>query len=160
MIDKEQVGKRINQVRIDNNLTQEEFANNLDVKRSAISQIENGVIAPSLDLLNNISLVYKISLDWLINGISSDFFKHSALISSYASKLPGDPLTLSQTMLPATEETIAFIATLLEQKEAELLQSEQIIKHLEEKKQLNSQEIQTLKKLLDLLQNEAHKNNR
>lgn len=158
MVDKQIIGKRIYQIRLENSLTQDEFAKKLEVNRSAISQIENGIISPSLDLLNKISTVFNTSLDWIINGISGDFFKHYTALSVYAEKLNAKAEGNSRIMLPSNEETIQFLENIIIQKEIELGHSNQILKYLEEKMQSNSMELETLKKLLAILQKQAEEN--
>ena len=154
MINKQVIGKRIHQVRLENSLTQDEFAQILEVKRSAISQIENGVIAPSLELLNKICTNFNISIDWIINGISGDFLKHSAILAGYAEKLNQKSVS---SMLPTNDETIQFLKNIIVQKEIEQGKSIQIMKYLEEKKQVNEQELETLKKLLSVMEDELEK---
>lgn len=61
-------GKQIKQLRRDNNLTQEQMANMLNVSRQAISNWENNKNLPDLELLILMSKVFSISLDQLILG--------------------------------------------------------------------------------------------
>ncbi|CCI84643.1 DNA-binding membrane protein [Lactobacillus pasteurii DSM 23907 = CRBIP 24.76] len=60
-------GQQIKQLRQDNKLTQEEFANNLNVTRQAVSNWENNRNLPDLEMLLQISDRYNISLDKLLN---------------------------------------------------------------------------------------------
>lgn len=157
MVNKQVIGKRIHQVRLENGLTQDEFAKKLEVNRSAISQLENGVIAPSLELLNKITKTFSVSLDWLINGISNDFSKHYSVVMGYAEVLTTKASGKNRIMLPPNDETIRFLKSIIDQKEIEMGHSSQIIKYLEEKKQANKLEIETLKKLLAALEKEVSK---
>lgn len=61
-------GKQIKQLRKDNDLTQEQMANMLNVSRQAISNWENNKNLPDLELLILMSKVFSISLDQLILG--------------------------------------------------------------------------------------------
>lgn len=61
-------GKQIKQLRNDNELTQEQMANMLNVSRQAISNWENNRNLPDLELLVLMSKVFSISLDQLILG--------------------------------------------------------------------------------------------
>lgn len=55
-------------IRISEKITQSEFANVIDIKQATLSQIENGVIAPSLDVIRRIIGNFNISYDWLIDN--------------------------------------------------------------------------------------------
>lgn len=59
--------EKIKKIRINNKLTQEEFADILKVSRSAVAKWEQGRGMPSLDLLERISKVYELSIDELIS---------------------------------------------------------------------------------------------
>jgi len=61
-------GKQIKQIRKDNNLTQEQMANMLNVSRQAVSNWENNKNLPDLELLVLMSNVFSLSLDYLILG--------------------------------------------------------------------------------------------
>ncbi len=68
MINEEEIGKRIKNIRIKNNLTQAIFAESLNISRQVISKVENGNGGVSLDLLDAIVSKYNVSLDYLIYG--------------------------------------------------------------------------------------------
>lgn len=61
-----EIGKKIVDVRKDNNLTQEEFAEKYSVSRQTVSSWENGKSYPDLDILVKISNDFNISLDKLL----------------------------------------------------------------------------------------------
>lgn len=65
MIDKEQIGLRFLQFRKSLKLSQSAFGEALNVKRETISQIENGVIAPSLELVLKIIARFSINFESL-----------------------------------------------------------------------------------------------
>jgi len=48
---------------------QSQFAKDLGVTQSSISQIANGKTSPSVDLLRSISKRYKVAYSWLIEGV-------------------------------------------------------------------------------------------
>lgn len=62
------IGKRIRRVRTNNKLNQKDFAARLNVTPAHISQIELGKNQASEQLLKLISLEYKVSYDWLLDG--------------------------------------------------------------------------------------------
>jgi transcriptional regulator with XRE-family HTH domain len=64
----ESIGYRIRRVRALTGLSQEEFAAQVGVSRSVLSQIEIDKIRPSLDVLSAISKLYNTPYNWLIEG--------------------------------------------------------------------------------------------
>lgn len=64
----ESIGFRIRRVRALTGLSQEEFATQVGVSRSVLSQIEIDKIRPSLDVLSAISKLYNVPYNWLIEG--------------------------------------------------------------------------------------------
>ncbi len=67
-MNQEKIGKFIKQIRIDNNLTQKEFADKYKVTYQAVSKWERGINLPDNNLLNQISKDFNISLDEIYNG--------------------------------------------------------------------------------------------
>jgi len=71
MIDKQDIGKRLFEVRKHFSFNQTEFANELEITQQTISQIEKGIIFSSLEIINNITSKHCISYEWLIDGVGS-----------------------------------------------------------------------------------------
>ena len=67
--DMKQCGARIQQLRIQNGYTQEEFAKILNIDRSNLSRIESGKRSCSLELLVQLSSLFNVTLDYLILGL-------------------------------------------------------------------------------------------
>ncbi len=63
------VGKNLKNIRKKNNLTQDELAEKLSVTRQAVSNWENGKTEPDIETLTNISQIFDISIDELVDGI-------------------------------------------------------------------------------------------
>lgn len=61
-------GQKFKEIRRSNLLSQEEFAKEIGVSRSIISQIEIDKIKPTLDALKRISKLYNVSLDYLMSN--------------------------------------------------------------------------------------------
>ena len=61
-------GQKFKEIRRSNLLSQEEFAKQVGVSRSVISQIEIDKIKPTLDALKRISKIYNVSLDYLMSN--------------------------------------------------------------------------------------------
>ena len=58
--------ERIRNLRIDNNLTQEQLAKYLNVKQNTYSQYELGVLNYPVDVLIKLAHFYKTSVDYLL----------------------------------------------------------------------------------------------
>ena len=63
-----ELSKKIKQIRNENKLTQEQFAEKMLVSRTAVSKWENGTCYPSIDSLKYMSQTFKISLDKLLSN--------------------------------------------------------------------------------------------
>ena len=63
-----ELSKKIKQIRNDNKLTQEQFAEKMLVSRTAVSKWENGTCYPSIDSLKYMSQIFNISLDKLLSS--------------------------------------------------------------------------------------------
>ena len=61
-------GEQIKKLRKETQLTQEQFAEKLNISRQAISNWENNRNLPDIEMLIQISKVFQISLDQLILG--------------------------------------------------------------------------------------------
>jgi transcriptional regulator with XRE-family HTH domain len=61
-------GEQIKQIRLENNLTQDQMASKLNVTRQAVSNWENDRNLPDIEMLITISSVFHLPLDQLILG--------------------------------------------------------------------------------------------
>lgn len=68
MMNQEQFSKIIKKLRIENKLTQKEFAEKLGVTYQAVSKWENGKNMPDIMLLKEISNIFNIDIDELLTG--------------------------------------------------------------------------------------------
>lgn len=59
-------GSTLKSLRINNNLTQAELAQKLDVTKSVISAYETGIRMPSYDILIHISKLFEVTTDYLL----------------------------------------------------------------------------------------------
>ena len=66
MLTKDVVGNQIKALRLEKGLSQEEFGTQVDLSRSAVSQIESGQIYPSLETIDKIVKYYSTSWDNLV----------------------------------------------------------------------------------------------
>ena len=67
-----EIGKRIKMIRQKKRLSQIAFAAELHVSREQISRWENGSKIPALDILCQLSVIGKVSMDYLIMGQEKD----------------------------------------------------------------------------------------
>jgi len=67
-MNQEKVGKFIKKLRIDNKLTQAEFADKLGVTYQAVSKWENGKNVPDIATLKDISNLFNVDIDEIISG--------------------------------------------------------------------------------------------
>ncbi len=84
-----EIGQRIRNFRLSNNLTQAQLAENLDVSTNYISEIENGKKGMSQDTLCNLCDKYQLSADFLLFGkCEQDLSKQS--LFQLLSSIPAD----------------------------------------------------------------------
>ena len=70
--DMKECGKRIQQLRTQHGYTQDELARELHINRSMLSYVESGKKGLSVDLLAQLSLLFAVSLDYIILGKQQD----------------------------------------------------------------------------------------
>ena len=66
LLDAEIIGKNIREIRKFANKSQEAFAEKLEVSTRTVSNIENGIVVPSLQTVANISESFNCSIDYII----------------------------------------------------------------------------------------------
>ncbi|MBR0173775.1 MAG: helix-turn-helix transcriptional regulator [Lachnospiraceae bacterium] len=66
------IAKALLRVRQDHRLSQEQFAQSLGVTRQAVSRWEMGISIPSHSTLKQISEIYEVSIDTILNNQSCD----------------------------------------------------------------------------------------
>lgn len=62
------IGERIKSIRKSHSMTQTEFANKLCISRPHITNIENNKETPSRTVIRLISLLFKVSEEWILKG--------------------------------------------------------------------------------------------
>lgn len=72
-----EITKRIKEIRISQNLTQEKFANKLKTSRANIAGYEAGTRIPSEAALNNICREFNVSEEWLRHGTGEMFIEQT-----------------------------------------------------------------------------------
>lgn len=66
--DRAGVGKRVEEARRDNHLTQKEFASKIGYTTNQIGYVEIGKVNPSRQFLRKVALCFSIGYDWLLTG--------------------------------------------------------------------------------------------
>ena len=61
------IGKRIKEIRLKNNLTQQEFGDKLNHTKSTISKWENDQVIPDINMLKGISTIFSVNIEELIS---------------------------------------------------------------------------------------------
>jgi transcriptional regulator with XRE-family HTH domain len=64
------IGKRIKQIRLQHNKNQQEFAALIGISQPSLSQIEKGIIQPSLETLGRIKQTFGTTYDFLYEGVT------------------------------------------------------------------------------------------
>lgn len=64
------IGARIAKLRREHNMTQEQFAEHLDISIKHCSAVERGISSLSLEKLIDVSILFDVSLDYLVKGNS------------------------------------------------------------------------------------------
>lgn len=98
-------GKRVKELRVDKNLTQQELANSFYLNKSSISRYEKDKQIPELETLEKLSDYFEVSLDYLLG--KSDI------------KNPEEAIKLNTSNSISTkglsDENIKLINTMIEQ---------------------------------------------
>lgn len=78
----QEIGKRIQKMRLKAEITQEQFAEMLDVSNQFISDLERGITGASLVTLVEISRILCVPTDYLLKGESPDNSSHQIQIEN------------------------------------------------------------------------------
>ena len=70
--DLKECGKRIQQLRKERELTQEQLAEKLNVSQNTIAKIESGLRRPFIDFLLEISEFFNVSTNYLVFGVHTE----------------------------------------------------------------------------------------
>ena len=66
--DKAGCGKRVEEVRMENHLTQKEFASKIGYTTNQVDYVEVGKVNPSRQYLRKIATTFSVNFDWLLTG--------------------------------------------------------------------------------------------
>ncbi len=80
--DLKECGKRIQQLRKERELTQEQLAEKLNVSQNTIAKIESGLRRPSIDFLLEISEFFNVSTNYLVFGVHAEVVEDAKYYTS------------------------------------------------------------------------------
>lgn len=131
------IGKKIRDLRREMGITQEELGRMLNVGKSTISQYENNINKPDLDMIKQIADIFNVSVDYLfgrteIREAVSEYVTHSDPSKNNEDQnLNHNKPNETPKMFKPKEETIADeIIELLKEKgylkEGEILEGEKL----------------------------------
>lgn len=83
MLDLERIGNRICTLRRDAGLSQEELAEKLFVTRQAVSKWERGRSMPAIDILSELTGLFDVSLDFLLDQAEYEETDYEGMLRSY-----------------------------------------------------------------------------
>ncbi|MBR1852092.1 MAG: helix-turn-helix transcriptional regulator [Lachnospiraceae bacterium] len=90
------IGNRIREYRLENRLTQAEFAEIMDISVNFLSEIENGKKGMSQDTIYRLCKHFHLSADYIIFGLENTVIKTAPCtlddIINYVSKMPLEEL--------------------------------------------------------------------
>lgn len=109
ILEKSKIGQRICQLRLLNDLTQAEFAEQIDISINFLSEIENGKKGLSQDTLARICRQLNISADFILFGVKQN---QTSLIDM------ANSLSINEI-----ETTIHYLESLIEMKKMQLGQN-------------------------------------
>lgn len=90
------IAQRIKKTRLLLNKSQQELANELDITKQAISNIETGKCSAGVNLLSKLLIDYNVNLNYIIGGVGSVFIENKKTTES-----------LKDTILDEVEKLLA-----------------------------------------------------
>ena len=72
-------GQKLNQIRKNLNLSQEEMALKTDTSYRAYTSYERGDRKPSFEFLEKLALNFEVNLNWLIANLGDPFLKNNSV---------------------------------------------------------------------------------
>ena len=82
------IGKRIKEIREENNLTMKEFGKKMGFSESIISRYENGKVEPRKSTLDSIAGIFKVNEEWLKGYEDAPKYIEESSLSPYDSYIP------------------------------------------------------------------------
>ena len=83
MLNLEKIGSKITELRKANNMKQNELADKLYVTHQAVSKWENGKSIPQIEILYDLTQLFNVSIDYLLNDSEIREDDYETLLSTY-----------------------------------------------------------------------------
>ncbi|MDB5035922.1 MAG: LexA-related transcriptional regulator [Chlorobi bacterium] len=109
------LGERVRQLRLRHRLSQQEFAENLGISQSFLSDIERDTKIPGGDTLLSLKRSYGISIDWLLGG-ELEIFEEGARVDNTGKSRMIVPLTVA-----SGDDRVMVLETKVAEMEREIL---------------------------------------
>ena len=71
-VDRSSFGSRVKNIRKENNLTQQQFADRIGFHKNQVCYVEGGKSIPSDDFLKKVAIEFNVSLHWLKTGCEDE----------------------------------------------------------------------------------------
>ncbi|MBN2605560.1 MAG: helix-turn-helix transcriptional regulator [Bacilli bacterium] len=84
MLNLEMIGNKIAKHRKEQNMTQSELADTIFVTHQAVSKWENGKSIPSIEILYELTRLFQISIDYLLDDVEIKRDDYASLIANYS----------------------------------------------------------------------------
>ncbi|NOX88319.1 MAG: helix-turn-helix transcriptional regulator [Calditrichaeota bacterium] len=112
MIDKKNIGKRIDTIRLQLGLTQQELAAALRISQSAISKYLNNRLPPA-DVLYRLAVLGQTTVEWILTGKKTYWYGSGAEQVREEDAVYDTDLTLARKISRLPEETRQAVITLI-----------------------------------------------
>lgn len=97
------MGQRIKSLRKSNNLTQQDLGKMLNVTKVSVCCYEKGTRVPSLDILIDLSNIFRVSLDYFVGN---DTFVVSEEDSEYGMKMAKEEIQIIEELRRNANESV------------------------------------------------------
>lgn len=87
MLNLKKIGKKITDLRKDNNMKQNELADTLYVTHQAVSKWENGRSIPSIEMLYDLTKLFNVSIDYILDDTNIKSDDYESLFKNYPRKV-------------------------------------------------------------------------
>lgn len=100
------LGNRLKKLRDENNFSQKDVANRLNISNATLSQYESAVRQPSYDILKKLADIYDVSIDYLLGCTNIRNFKDNNNLSVEELSLIDDYKKLNSTGKKEAEKRV------------------------------------------------------
>lgn len=119
-------GTQVKHLRKDHHLTQEQFAEKLNITRQAVSNWENNRNLPDIEMLIQMSTVFNVSLDQLIlGGINMNNLTEKIIKDGRESRRA--KMTLASTIIGGILMLLSFVCFIIKALSVEYIDTEGIL---------------------------------